>query len=173
MKRIATVLSLSILVVAMLAFPAYAEDPANVSSTSDTQLELFSDGSYAIIDTTIEYATIYDQESVVATNAIAVASTSSTKTASATYTYYSNSGDKKWSLTVTGRFSYNGSTSKATSASVSHKIFGSGWSCSDTSHSISGATAKATGTFKYGFLTKNAAIGLKCSAKGTITTVNY
>lgn len=133
------------------------------STDTDIEYEYYDDGSYAVISTIIE-----EPE---ATGIMPKATTKS-KTASRTYTYYNKSNKRAWSLTLSAKFSYNGTTAKATSSSVSHKIYVSGWTCSSKSATKSGATAKATGVFKYDTLTKTKSIGLKCSKTGAISEVN-
>ena len=177
MKKSILFFQIILLTAAMLTLPVYADDASATSSgTSTQQIEVFADNSYAVIETT-EYdeSCITDTELSVAPMLSSYMSLTKTsaKTASRTYTYYSKSGDKKWSMTLTGHFTYNGSSAKATSSSVSYKIFRSGWSCSYTDHSISGAVTRADGTFKHGILTKDVTIGLKCSANGSISPVNY
>lgn len=97
------------------------------------------------------------------------------KTTSGTsdYTYYNKSGKKAWSLYLTASFKYNGTTAQATSASTSHKIYISGWSCSSKNATKSGAVAKAHGVFKYATLKPDVTVQMNCSAKGNITAKSY
>lgn len=68
----------------------------------------------------------------------------STKSASKTTTYCNSSGTVVWTFTVTGKFSYNGSTSSCTSASHSYDIKSSAWKVSSASSSKSGSTVSGT-----------------------------
>jgi len=153
--KIIALLTIITVIVAMSA-TAFAD-------TSDTirnvEKEYFPDGSYAIIETVIE-------ENI----GISLFATEKSKSANRTYTYYSSNDKKEWDFTVNGTFSYNGSTSKATAASSSYNIYVSGWKCSNKKAWTTGATAKGSATFTYkSLMPKDVALGLKCSASGTIT----
>lgn len=153
-QKIITLITVIALIAAM-SVPAFA---GTYDSETTTDVEYYPDGSYAIIETTIT------QEPITAFAA------TSTKTAGRTYTYYSSNNRKEWDFTLKGTFSYNGTSAKATKASTSYNIYVTGWKCTDKAGTVSGATAKGTGTFKYNSgLTKNISLGLKCSAKGTIS----
>lgn len=73
----------------------------------------------------------------------------STKTAKKTSYFKNSSGTNLWSVTVTGTFTYNGSTSSCTSATVSAASYNNNWKISTKSSSKSGNTASATATAKY------------------------
>lgn len=162
MKKISITLTLIFIMLFTAAIPCHAVSAD--STDTDIEYEYYDDGSYAMISTIIEKP---------GATGIMPMATSKSKTASRTYAYYNKSNKKAWVLTLTAKFSYNGTTAKATSSSVSHTIYVSGWRCSSKSATKSGATAKATGTFKYDTLTKTKSIGLKCSKTGTISAVNY
>ena len=74
--------------------------------------------------------------------------TTSTKIAKKTGSYKNSSGTVLWSVTVTGTFSYNGSTSSCTKSVVSTHINNSRWSISKSSSSKSGNKATATAIAK-------------------------
>lgn len=82
-----------------------------------------------------------------------------TKTAKKTSNFKNAGGTTLWSVTVTGTFTYNGSTSSCTKSEVSTKIYQSSWKISSSSSSKSGnkATAKATA---------------KCYLDGTVISTN-
>ena len=91
-----------------------------------------------------------------------------------TITCKNSAGKTLWSLTVKGSFTYNGSTSNCTSASVSTSVVDSNWKIASKSSSKSGNTAKATVTahcYLNGNIidrqTKNAT--LKCSVNGKLS----
>mgnify|MGYP001623829458 CR=1 FL=1 len=65
-----------------------------------------------------------------------------------TVTYKSTSGTILWSVTVHGTFSYNGTSAKCTSSSVSVTCPSSNWKISKKSSGKSGATATATASAK-------------------------
>ena len=130
--------------------------------TTVIQKEIYEDGSYIL-----DELTIYEPRN------IDTYSTYSTKSATRTYTYYNSNKKKAWSFSVTGKFKYNGSTSSAIHSSVKEQIFINGWKCADKFATYSLATAKGSGTFKYLTLSKKIVIGIKCSASGVISNVNY
>ena len=162
MRKISITLTLIFIMLFTAAIPCHAASLTNTENIN-TEYEYYDDGSYAIINTIIEESD---------TTVVAPLATTKSKTASRTYTYYNQKNKKAWAMTLTAKFSYNGSKATATSSSVSHTIYINGWSCSSKSATKSGATAKATGIFKYSTLTKTKTIGLKCSKTGTISVVN-
>lgn len=98
---------------------------------------------------------------------------SGTKKGSTTATYYAN-GEAMWYVKITGNFSYTGSSSKCTSASVSAGSYVSTWKISDKSSSYSGntATGKATAKLWYGIVaidTITRSVSVSCSAAGKIS----
>lgn len=97
----------------------------------------------------------------------------STKTAKKTG-YYANGSTILWSVTVTGTFTYNGSTSRCTNSSVTASSNDSRWKIVSKSSSKSGSTAKATATAKC-YLnslvidTKTQTVSLTCSPTGKLS----
>lgn len=91
-----------------------------------------------------------------------------------TLAYKTSSGKTLWSITVNGTFTYNGSTSSCTSASVSTSVVDGSWKIASKSSSKSGNTAKATAT-AHCYLNGNIinrqtkTITLKCSANGKLS----
>lgn len=88
--------------------------------------------------------------------------------------YYKNSeGTVLWSVSITGTFTYNGTTSTCTSCSHKTTSPASAWSIKSSSHSKSGntATARATATYKTATTSKDypMSVSIKCSASGTIS----
>ncbi|SCJ90408.1 Uncharacterised protein [uncultured Eubacterium sp.] len=136
------------------AVPSFATG----SSSMETRVEHFPDGSYAII-------TIEEEPN------ITPFATAKSKTVQTTYEYYNVQGKHAWDFILKGTFSYDQKTAKATAASTSYKIYVDGWKCTSRDSWTTGATAKGTGTFKYLTMTKNVELGLKCSPSGTVTAV--
>lgn len=151
-KLITLITIITLLVISTI--PAFASSPANV----ETRVEHYADGSYAVITTVEE------------TQATPFAATS-TKSVKTTYKYYNQDNKLAWDFALKGSFSYDTKTAKATAASTSYNVYVSGWKCSSKDSWTTGATAKGKGTFKYGILTKNVELGLKCSPNGTVTAV--
>ena len=126
-----------------------------------SQKEYLENGDYFEI-TTIEH----DTNSLFAT--------SKTITASRTAKYVTSSGKVCWSVTVTGTFTYNGSTSKCTASKVSAISNNSNWRIASKNSSRSGNTASATATanlYKGSKIIKTATktVTLSCSKNGTLS----
>lgn len=96
----------------------------------------------------------------------------STKTAKKTG-YFANGSTILWSVTVTGTFTYNGTTSRCTNSSVTASSNDSRWRIVSKSSSKSGSTAKATAIAKC-YLnnlvinTKTQTVSLTCCASGKL-----
>ena len=98
------------------------------------------------------------------------ASTSSTKT----YTYKNSSGVAQWKALLNGTFTYNGTTSSCTSASVAVSIYDNAWYTISKSATKSGSAAYGTVTMGYQTLgvtttqrTQN--LFLLCDANGNLS----
>ena len=130
--------------------------------TDATIVETFDDGSY--IETVIKKTT----------SASSARSTTSTVSGKKTNTYRNSEGSALWSVTVTGTFTYNGSSATCTKSTVSATSYNSNWKISSSSASKSGATAKATASVKrYAdgtyIRTMTQSVSLTCSKKGTLS----
>ncbi len=137
------------------SMPVYAKEN---ETTSDTIIEYFDDGSYAII-------TITEYENI---------SKASSKTASKTYTHKSSNDETLWTYTITGTFSYTGSSSTCTSVTDSYTISNDYWHMDSHSCSRSGNSAYGTVTMKRKFLgittdTISRNLTLSCSATGVLS----
>ncbi len=140
-------------------FPAF---PARVSAASEevtVYTTYLPDGSYYV--TTIGELT---------SPSISPLSTSKQKSGYKEIKKYNNSDQVDFYLRVTGFFTYDGKTAKATSAEYSYEIYAAGWSFSDGSASCSGNTATAYGTFKllWLFNAQNVSVSLSCSPTGEL-----
>ena len=131
-------------------------------STNTTIVKVFEDGSY--METVIEKTT----------TSLSARSTTSTVSGKKTNTYRNSEGSALWTLTVTGTFTYNGSSATCTKSTVSATSYNSNWRISSSSASKSGATAKATATAKkYSnricIKSMTQSISLTCSKNGTLS----
>lgn len=131
------------------------------ASQSNTVVETFSDGSY--IESSLSFPSTYE-----------TFSNSSTKIASKTSTYKNNSGKILWSVTVTGSFTYNGSTSKCIRSTVSTTCPDRNWKIVKSFASKTDSTASATvSTAQYlngiHMRTINRTIKLTCSKTGKLS----
>lgn len=104
--------------------PAFAE-----TQVISRETEHYPDGSYAVIET------------VIFENTAVPFAAASTKSASRTYTFHRADGKAAWDFTLTGTFTYNGTTAKATKAATSYKVYISGWTCTKN-QTVSGAVQR-------------------------------
>lgn len=128
---------------------------------TNSTIEYLDDNSYFKTDT---YMDLSD---------IATYSSSKTRTGSKTKTYYSSDDKKLWSITVTGTFTYNGSSSKCTSCSGTKSTYSDSWKVDITSKSKSGNTSlvKAVGKLYFkNHVVKSISqeVSLKCKPNGTL-----
>ena len=96
-----------------------------------------------------------------------------TKTGTKTTTYKSN-GKSLWYVSVTGTFTYTGSSSKCTASSVKAGSYDQYWKISNkkSSYTANCAIGSATGKLYYGpspVTTINKEVVLKCSINGTLS----
>lgn len=153
---------LTIISVGVVSCEAVAAD-----NYTETIIEELDNGYY--VETVIEYITtpMSVQQSIQSTQA--------TSTVTATKTsYYKNSNDEvMWSVSATGTFTYNGSSSTCTSCSHSATAYGSTWSIKRAGSFRSGNTATAYATATHTFLGISAdytiSVDISCSANGTIS----
>ncbi len=143
--------------VMLFIFPLSAH--ATLANTSISETIVFEDGSYII-------ATISEKPSLCE----AAVLLASSKTGTKTIRYYTAGNTLEWAFSVTGTFTYDGITAQAISATASHNIYLSGWTCTGEIAWYSGSTASASATFKnINLLTKNASVSLSCSPNGTLS----
>ena len=82
------------------------------------------------------------------TDCSSLARKTSTKTGRRVYSYESSSGKLLWTITITGTFSYTGSSPKCTKSEISTTCPASNWKLSKKKAYTSGSSAKATASFK-------------------------
>lgn len=150
MKRL-----LSMALAAMLVFCLL---PVFVSAAEETvEIVYLEDGSYLTIQT-ITYET----------------RASGSKSGSKTYTHHGSNGDDNWKATLSGSFTYNGTSATCTSSSVDVTIYDSAWYTISKSASKSGGTATASVTMgeKRGGVTVTTlpiSISLTCDKDGNLS----
>lgn len=130
---------------------------ASTLTESKTTIEYLENGDY--IETIITWET---------------SPTRASKKASKTANYKGSGDTTLWSITVTGTFTYNGSTSSCTACSHSSQSYNSLWTINSVSSSRSGNTATATGTATLQLplvapKTYSMSVKLTCSANGTLS----
>lgn len=88
--------------------------PVGFAADTKQEIEYLEDGSYFI--------TVLEDD----TPGISLLSTT-TKTKSKTKTYYNTDGTARWSLKVTGTFTYGDGSAKCTASSVTAQSYDSHW----------------------------------------------
>lgn len=116
----------------------------------------------------------YYEETIEVIEENTLARATQTKTAKKTTSYKNTSGKTLWSVTVTGTFTYNGSTSICTKSNVSTSIVDTKWKIASSSSSKSGNKASATATAKYYsngavIATQIKTVTLTCSPTGVLS----
>lgn len=90
-------------------------------------------------------------------------------TGSKTRAYKDAKGNILWSVTVTASFSYDGSTSKCTSASASASVMNTNWKIISKSSSRNGNEGKATAIAEYRDSNRTTrTVTIKCSKTGAL-----
>ena len=121
--------------------------------------------------TTIEYL---DNGDYIETTLVVSNSTKGTITGAKTATYKDSSNEILWEVSVTGTFSYNGTSSTCVSASGDSHSYSSNWTVSSPTVSKSGNTATSTATGKkrlFGIViqTQTLSVTLSCSKNGVLS----
>lgn len=125
-------------------------------------------------DTSDELTCVVVIEDITPSTGYVTYATSKTRTSSKMVYYQNSSGETMWYVGVVATFTYNGSTSKCTAASVSAGSNVSNWKVSNKKCSYSGnkATASATGKkYLLGIVTQtvNKSVALTCSKTGALS----
>ena len=99
---------------------------------------------------------------------------SGSKSGSKPYTYYDSDGKTLWKATLTGSFTYNGSTATCTSSRVDVTIYDSTWHTASKSSNKSGNTASASVTMEKRQLgitvtSKSVSMSLSCDKNGNLS----
>ena len=156
MKKILSFMLIALFIFSFSSTVALAQE--NQTSVVHQTIEHFEDGGYFV--TTIESGT---------TDSLRLARASSSKSGSKTATYYNSKNIAQWSIKVTGKFTYNGSTSSATSASKTLTYHVSGCSSSSNGAYTSGRSAVGYATVNCAGMSTYRSVTLSCSANGTLS----
>lgn len=154
MKKI-LILSMTVLMILCNTWTVSANDTIITTYIEET----YEDGSYleVVLEEEISYAR------------------NSTKTGKKTYNYKDASDTILWSLSVSGAFTYDGTTATCTVSNASTTCPSSDWTLSNKSATKSGSTATASITAKQTSLlgitlqTINKTIKLTCSPDGVLS----
>lgn len=150
MKRYISMLVLAVFLITALPVRGKAIE-------QEVNVRYFEDGSY-----------------IVETIEVVEGRASGAKTGTKSQTYYGSAGDSEWKATLTGTFTYTGSSATCTSSSVNVTIYDSAWYVVSKSASKSGNTANASVTMGEKLLgvtvTKvPTSLSLKCDANGNLS----
>lgn len=157
-KLIMAVLTALIMIFA-LAVPVMADENTGETVESVT-VEYLEDGSYYETVITVDANENGDS---------GIMSTAKTRTGSKKTSYKNKSGAVLWYVKVTGKFTYNGSTSKCTSASATAASNSSSWKIIDKSSSKSGNKAIGKATAKEQSTSLTRTVTLSCSKTGKLS----
>lgn len=123
-------------------------------------------------DYSIEILTTETTEVLLQATRDPVTSNYQNKTVNRTLNVYDQAGQVVWSLTLTAKFLYNGSSSECIGCSHGANACQAGWSIKSSSSTKSGnnATATATAVHKLFFLSseQTQSLSITCLADGTI-----
>lgn len=166
MKRVMSTVFILLLIVLPLSLSVSASGNGSEEQIlGDHEVVYFEDGSYAIV-TISEDPVLSDSQS--STKA------AQTKSGSKSISFYSSNNVIQWTVTVSGTFSYDGSSATCTASSVSSVIYVNDWKVTSAVASKSGN--KAIGDFtvkRYVLLipvqTETVKLTLACSASGALS----
>lgn len=152
MKRFVCIVLIAVLMILAVPMNCLAAE-----AESEIIIARFEDGSY--ITETIETSP---------TRA------SGTKTGSKVDTYYSGSGKTLWKVTLTGTFTYTGTSATCTNSSVATSVSDSAWYTVSKSASKSGSTAYGSATMGEKVLGVTVSkvpvsLSLTCDANGNLS----
>lgn len=152
MKRILSIAMLLVLFLCVIQVNCYA-----LSTDSEYIVEYFADGSYMT-------------ERLISSSARA----SGTKSGAKEKVYRNSDGDAQWKVTVTGTFTYTGSSSTCTASSCNVTIYDSTWYTISKGAAKSGNTATANATMGEKLLgvkvnEVSTTVTLKCDSNGTLS----
>ena len=153
MKKILRITILVILVLAMFPVSVFAAD----NTLSADNVIYLEDGSYI----TVELVVIESRAS-------------GTKSGYKTYRCRNDDGDELWNATLTGSFTYTGSSATCTASSVSVSIINDKWYTISKYASTSGARAVGSVTMGKKWLgitvsEETLNMSITCSANGTLS----
>ena len=153
MKKSISLFLAVVLCLSAFILPASAADRPENTPATVTRIDL-ADGGYII-----------DQISEIPS----VARASGTKSGERLRIRYAADNTAIYGVKVTGSFSYNGSSSSATSSVATVYIYHSGASYVTKSAWCSGNTAYATGSVKYLGITESRTPALSCDKNGNLS----
>lgn len=154
MKRFVAILISALLISSILIFPVSA-------------IEIDTENEQIIISQTVEY-TGHDSYFIETISVPSVQLYSNAKTGTKTAAYVT-SGTTIFSVSVTGTFTYDGSTSDATSASCAVATYVESATINSRRAYTSGASACAFGSVSYNGATLQKTVTLTCDKNGNLS----
>ena len=157
MKKVLCAL-FSVLFVFSVPIAVFADNSYVEKKEGNTYVEYYDDGSYTV--------TVFEESKI--------STITSTISKSKTATYYNSQDEKQWSVTLTGTFSYTGSSAACTNSKTSYQVFDSSWKVTSSAASKSGRTAKGEFTVKQYLVgiavkTEKRTLTISCSNSGVLS----
>lgn len=157
MKKVLCAL-FSVLFVFSVPIAVFADSSYVETKEGNTYVEYYDDGSYTV--------TVFEENEI--------STITSTISKSKTATHYSSQDKKQWSVTLTGTFSYTGSSATCTNSKTFYQIFDSSWKVTSATASKSGRTAKGEFTIKQYLTgipvrTEKSTLTISCSNSGVLS----
>lgn len=146
MKYFSTILAFLLVLVVLSPAAVCAQEQ------DGTTYVIYDDGSYVII----EIAEIQSR-------------TVSTRIAAKHYTYYDANDVKQWKATVTGTFTYDGTTSQCTAVNTSFTRYTTTWTLDSVNKNKSGATAFADFYLSCSIWETSVRVTVTCDKDGNVT----
>lgn len=153
MKKIASVFLLSLMLFSICSFNIFA-----ANENSNTSIIHLDNGAYLVIEV----------------SEINISRATNTKSGTKSITYKNDDNETMWKATITGTFTYTGSSATCTKASISYNVYADNWKMKEATASKSGNKAIGDVTAKRYTLgipveTVEQTFYLTCSATGTLS----
>lgn len=153
MKKMLAVLLCLTLLCTVAVVPAMAAEEAGGQVVVSRRIEYLADGSYVVETISVPAVQTY----------------SNTISGSKSAAYHNANGKHLFTVTVTGCFTYDGSTAKATSAEGAFVAYASGVTRTDGSAYMSGASAIAWASASYQGSSFHQTVRLTCDPNGNLS----
>ncbi len=153
LKKFVSVFLLSLILFSMCSFNTFATD-----ENSDTSIINLNNGAYLVVEI----------------SEININRATNTKSGTKSITYKNDNNESMWKATITGTFTYTGSSATCTKASINYNVYADNWKMKEAISSKSGNKAIGDVTAKRYLLgipveTVNQTFYLTCSATGTLS----
>lgn len=153
MKKLLSVLLCLTLLCTVVAVPAAAAEEAGGRVVVSRRVEYLADGSYIVETISVPAVQVY----------------SNTVSGSKSAARYNSNGQHLFTVTVTGSFTYDGSSAKATSAVGAFAAYASGVTLTGNNAYTSGASAIAWASASYQGSSFRQTVSLTCAPNGNLS----